>query len=293
MPTALVTGASGGLGRRIVGRLRANGWRVRALVHHAAVPDADEAVQGSLLEPDACAEAVEGCDAVLHAAATTHARSERRYRAVNVEGTRALVEATRAAGIDRFVLLSTRTASPASGWYGESKLAAERIVSVSGLRWTILRLAEVYGAGQGEGVDDVIARARAGRLIVLPGNGESELCPLHVDDAALACANTLDADSAVGRTFVVGGDCLTLRELAERCIARSNSQSRTIKVPWAVLVGVSVAARVLPLPMYPDQVKRLRAAKPTARAAVLAELSVTPRLLDDWLRATGPARIGS
>jgi NADH dehydrogenase len=284
MPTVLVTGASGGLGRRIVERLHANGWRVRALVHHADVPDADEAVHGSLLDGDACAEAVAGCDAVLHAAAITHARRAQRYHAVNVDGTETLVAATRAAGIDRFVLLSTRTAGPTSGWYGQSKLAAERIVSASELRWTILRLAEVYGAGEGEGVDDVLARARAGRPIVLPGNGDSELCPLHVDDAALACANSLDTDGAVGRTYVVGGDCLTLRELAERCIALSGSRSRTVNVPWAVLGAAAVAARAFPLPIYPDQVKRLRAAKPAAQAAALAELAVTPRLLDDGLR---------
>jgi nucleoside-diphosphate-sugar epimerase len=220
----------------------------------------------------------------MHGAAVTHARRARSYREVNVDGTQHIVKAAAAAGVERFVLLSSRTAGPASGWYGESKLAAEHVVAAAPFRWTILRLAEIYGTGSREGVDDIVDRARAGRVIVLPGGGESEVCPLHADDAARACAHALDAEGALGQTIVLGGGCLTLRELAARCIELAGSRSRTVNVPWGVLGVAAFAARALPLPLYPDQVARLRAEKRKPSPTALADLGVTPRELADGLR---------
>lgn len=257
---------------------------MRALVHRTGVPGADETVDGSLLEPASCRAAVSGCQAVMHGAAVTHARRARSYREVNVDGTQHIVKAAAAAGVERFVLLSSRTAGPASGWYGESKLAAEQVVAAAPFGWTILRLAEVYGTGGREGVDDIVARARAGRTIVLPGRGESGVCPLHVEDAARACVNALEAEGALGQTIVLGGRCLTLREFAERCIELAGTRSRTVKMPWGMLGVAALAARVVPLPLYPDQVARLRAEKRKPSATALSDLGVTPRELADGLR---------
>jgi nucleoside-diphosphate-sugar epimerase len=281
----LVTGGSGLLGRGIVHRLRIDGWQVRVLVHRSEIDSADEVCRGSLLDPAACAEAVAGCTAVVHAAGATHARTERAYRQTNVEGTRRLVAAARAAGTTRFLLVSSRTAGPGSGWYGATKLAAEQLLEGSGLAWTIVRLPEIYGAGGREGVEDIIARAKAGKTVFLPGRGETELCPMHVDDATTACANALGTEAAIHATYVLGGRCLTLRDFAKRCIHLAGSGSRIVSVPWPVVRVAAAAARFAPLPLTPDQPARLRAPKSRPPEMPPAELSVTVRPLDEGLRS--------
>jgi len=187
--------------------------------------------------------------------------------------------------VGRLLLISSRTAGADSGWYGATKLAAERLVSASGLAWTIVRLPEVYGAGGRDGVDGVIERARDGRLVLVPGAGESELCPMHIDDAVTACVNALTSDDAAEKTYVVGGSCLSVREFAERCIDAAASRSRILNLPWPLLHAAAAAARFLPLPLAPDQPARLRAAKPIPPPDVAAELSFNVRPLREGLDA--------
>jgi nucleoside-diphosphate-sugar epimerase len=282
--TVLVTGAAGNLGGRLVARLQADGLRVRALTHRRRVPAADEEARGSILDDESCAEAVSGCAAVLHAAAVTHARREASYRDVNVAGTDNLVRAAEAAGVRRFLLVSSRTASERGGWYSRSKLDAERIVTASSLAWTIVRLPEVYGARSREGIDDIIAKVRRGKPVLVPGRGDSELCPLHVDDAVSACANALLLERAIGKAYTVGGRCLTVREFTQRCIAAAGSSSRIVPVPWAILRLVAAIGRFSPLPVFPDQVDRLRVPKPRPAEDASSELSFAVRALDDGLR---------
>jgi hypothetical protein len=94
----------------------------------------------------------------------------------------------------------------------------------------------------------------------------------------------LEAEGALGQTIVLGGRCLTLREFAERCIELAGTRSRTVKMPWGMLGVAALAARVVPLPLYPDQVARLRAEKRKPSATALSDLGVTPRELADGLR---------
>ena len=83
-------------------------------------------------------------DIVIHFAGVTHASDEQQYWKVNLEGTRRLAEVTHANGCRRFVYVSTRCATPGSGAYGESKLAAEQ--ELQKLDWRsllIVRPAEI------------------------------------------------------------------------------------------------------------------------------------------------------
>jgi nucleoside-diphosphate-sugar epimerase len=279
----LVTGASGGVGRALLPVLRASGWRTRALVHRRPVEGADETTTGDLADLTGLEAAVHGADAVVHLAAVTHARSPHAYDRVNVEGTLRLLTAARAGGAGRFLHVSTRAIDPTGGAYSRSKAAAERAVRESGLAFTIVRLPEVYGAGGGEGVDAVVARARSGRPILVVGDGADEVCPIPLEDAVAALAAALEREQAVGKTYTLAGECMTLRAFAERCAAAFGTQSRIAGVPVPVVAALSRLARVAPLPLAPDQLDRLRAPKPGSDPTARDDLGFAPRRLEEAL----------
>lgn len=275
----LVTGGSGTVGRCLVTTLRIAGRRVRALVHQRAV-GADEIVAGDLRDPATAARAAAGVDVVVHLAAVTHARDPRAYD-FNIDGTRTLLAAAGAGGVRRFVHVSTTAIDERGGRYSRSKAAAEAAVSGAGLEWVIVRLPEIYGAGGREGVDGIIGRARAGRPIPVVGTGSDEVCPVHVDDAVAALAAAIDAPA--GRVYTLAGDCTSVREFAREVIGLTGSRSRVVSVPVAAVAVASRLARVVPLPLYPDQLARLRAPKSRDAASARADLGFAPRSLRDGL----------
>jgi NADH dehydrogenase len=222
---------------------------------------------------------------VLHLAARTHARRAARYAEANVEGTRRLLDAAGAAGVSHFLLVSTRAVSVDGGAYSVSKRHAESLVRQSGLSHTIVRLPEVYGAGATEGVDAIIARARRGAAIPLVGRGSDEVCPVHVDDVVSALAAALERRPE-GKTYTIAGECMTLRQFVHRCRTELGSTSRVMPVPAPVVAGLCQLARLIPLPLYPDQLRRLRAPKPGGSREVELALGFTPRPLSEGLRDT-------
>lgn len=116
-PKILVTGASGQLGRWLIRELIKSGYQIRA--HYRSrkkaakyCPDGVEPVFGDIIEPSWLAGAVKGCDIVIHCAARVSVRPLSRadtagmYK-VNVDGTRAVVNACRKTGVKRLVHVSS------------------------------------------------------------------------------------------------------------------------------------------------------------------------------------------
>jgi NADH dehydrogenase len=281
----LVSGAAGGVGSALVPRLRACGWRVRCLVHRRQVASADEIVAGDLDDAASLMHAVAGVDAIVHLAARTHARRTGDYEDTNVAGTRRLLHAAGNAAIRRFLLVSTRAIAASGGAYSRSKLAAENLTKASGLEWTIVRLPEVYGADSREGVDRIIELARRGATIPLVGRGADLVCPIHLGEAAEAITAALGASQATRAVYTLAGECLTARRFTETCIEEFGEASRIVYIPVPLLVALGLAARVAPLPLYPDQLARLRSQKPTLSPEAGPDLGFAPLPLRDGLRA--------
>src|SRR5258708_6025800 len=109
----LVTGASGFLGGHVVELLSKRGDQVRALVRttsnrrHLESLANVELFEGSIEQVERVAEALEGVEAVVHAAGLIKARSTDEFFAVNVGGTSTIVEAARRRGLKRFVFVSS------------------------------------------------------------------------------------------------------------------------------------------------------------------------------------------
>jgi nucleoside-diphosphate-sugar epimerase len=279
----LVTGASGAIGSRVVEELRRKEWPVRCLVRRRPVENADDLVRGDLGDGSTLDAAVHGAAVVLHLAAVTHARRSRDYIETNLVGTRRLLEAAARHGVRRFVHGSTRSISEAGGAYSVSKRLAEQAVRAAPVEHTIVRLSEMYGGAGSEGIDRIVSRARRGMAIPIVGDGADRVCPMHVDDAVAALAGAVAAPVASGRTYALGGECLTIREFAEACARAFSSESRVRPVPVAAVMALGLLGRVLPLPIYPDQLARLRAEKAPVSPQAESELGFRTRPLTEGL----------
>jgi len=163
--TILVTGGTGLVGSRLLQRLVAAGIDCRALVRSGKqVPDGVVPVEGDILEPESLARALVGVSAVVHLAAVLRTPDEDDIWKVNLDGTRNLIAAAQqhAPGA-RIIMASTglvyddggthpaRESDPTNptAAYPASKVAAERELRESGLTWSVLRFAFVYGDADG------------------------------------------------------------------------------------------------------------------------------------------------
>src|SRR5260370_7944375 len=150
-----ITGATGFVGRHLARSLSYCGHELVLIAR--GVDGRDRPVRrihgaqfqsDPVTDEDALARAFEGCDAVAPCAGINREMGGQTYRRVHIEGTQAVVNAARRAGVKRIALMSFLRARPDCGsGYHESKWLAEQLVRDSGLDYTILKAGVVYGRG--------------------------------------------------------------------------------------------------------------------------------------------------
>ncbi len=177
-----VTGGTGFVGSRFVELAAAEGHRLQALTRrpqeaHAGV----RWIEGALEDTDSLRRLVTGCDCLVHIAGVINSPDADAFERGNVQGTLAVLAAATAAGVTRFVHVSSLAArEPALSRYGASKSASEELVEGSGLDWVIVRPPAVYGPGDRETLE--LFRMAKLRLMLLPPRGRVSM--IHVDDLA-------------------------------------------------------------------------------------------------------------
>ncbi len=264
----LVTGASGLLGATTAAALVARGDTVTTLQRRPSGVAGAHDVRGDLADAAALRRACEGVDAVVHLAAKVALTGpEEEYQAVNVEGTRALLAAARAAGATRFVQVSSPSvahtgaslvgegAGPADpvrarGPYARTKAAAELLALAAdapGFAVVAVRPHIVWGPGDTQLVGRVVERSHAGRMVVI-GDGAALIDTTYLDDAAAAMVAALNAaahDDAHGRAFVVSSaQPRTVGELLAKMALAGGAPvpTRQIPTPAASAAGHAVEA---------------------------------------------------
>src|SRR5438105_3133565 len=179
LPTLAITGGTGFVGSHLLTAARAQGYQVRALTRGWRPPQPGIVwVEGALDRPDSLIALCSEADAVIHIAGLINAPDRAGFEAVNVGGTAATLDAAHAAGIRRFIHISSLAArEPELSDYGWSKARAERVVAASGLDWTIVRPPAVYGPGDRE-TFELFRMAKRG-LVALPPGGRFSV--IHVE----------------------------------------------------------------------------------------------------------------
>ena len=195
-----------------------------------------KAVTGDLLEPEKYAAELAGIDVVCHLAALTGKATPEEMESINVEGTRVLLEAARAAGVKRFVHVSTiavRFPEKRHYPYGRTKERAEEVVRSSNMDWAIVRPTIVLGPGSGWG-KKLLALASA-PIPFLFGSGRTRMQPVDVRDVARFLAEMLVMPSLGRVTVEIGGpDVLTFDEFITKVRAR---RTPILHIPASPLVA--------------------------------------------------------
>lgn len=255
----VVTGASGFVGGAVVGRLRADGIAVRPVVRTPGKGGPD-AVCGPALGPEAdWMPVLAGAAAVVHAAAHVHiepaggeaARAD--FHRINVDGTRRLAEQAAAAGVRRFLFISsigvngpradrpfTEDDKPApQGSYAESKLEAEtalrEVCGRTGMEWVVIRPPLVYGP-HAPGNFARLVRWMA-RGVPLPlGAVHNRRTLVAIDNLVDLIVTCLHSEAAAGQLFLAGdGESLSTPELLRTVAQARGRHARLLPVPVALL----------------------------------------------------------
>ena len=257
----LITGAGGFLGGRAAEVLSQRyNWDVVSLVREPRGAFRLARWPGEIALGDVCSRAdmdrvTRGCDAVIHCAVGTSWKPEE-VRKVTVDGTRTVAEASLAAGVKRFVHISTlfvhrRDGSgtldestplepPATDDYGRNKLLAEKAlgdVASRGLATVILRPTRIYGPFSKTFVVSPLNAISDGRFAV-GGDPDVPANMVYVDNVVLAMARAIEAgDERAGSAYLVTDDeQVSLREFYQYF---ATTIDRTVRVLPASSNGAS------------------------------------------------------
>ena len=274
---ALVTGATGMVGRHIAERLLADGWTVRAMVRDPAGAAARElselgveTVRGDVLDQPSFVAAARGREVIFHAAAEIMTRGWEAYRTVNVDGTRNAISAAAAAGARLLQVSSVAVYGSATRYLGEregtktsedlpllplhersyyarSKRESEELVMAAhaaGRIWAAaVRPDVIYGRYDRQFVPRIARFLRFG-VVPLVGGGRSTLAVVHASAVADGAIRAATSDIAAGRAYNLANDFdVTVREFFTYGARGLGVTPRFVSMPPAVAHGGLRAAK--------------------------------------------------
>lgn len=213
----LVTGGTGTLGRLVVGRLLETGADVRVLSRSPRPGTPYAPVRGDLTTGAGLERAVDGVSTVVHLA------SDFRRPKGDVEGTRRLTQAARAAGAGHLVFISIVGVDRHPYFYYRAKYEAERVVAASGLPYTILRTTQFHDFAL------FLAQSLA-RLPVVPVPAGWRMQPVDTSEVAERLVALASAAPA-GRVPDMGGpEILPARDLVRACLSAAGRRRPLVSV---------------------------------------------------------------
>jgi nucleoside-diphosphate-sugar epimerase len=270
--SVLVTGATGFVGAALVARLALDGLAVRAVVRNKVSPTTAkiDVVRVSELSAETdWSDALANMDAVIHLAARVHVMTDTandpltEYRRVNVEGTLNLANQAAAAGIKRFIFMSSikvngektvlnpflaDDAPDPQDPYGISKYEAEqgllRLAAETGMEVTIIRSPLVYGPGVKANFLSMMRWLKRG--IPLPfGAIQNKRSLVALDNLIDLIAICIHHPAAANQIFLVSDDeDLSTTELLCRMGHALDRPARFIRLPAAAIkVGAALLGR--------------------------------------------------
>ena len=276
----LITGATGFIGSRLAETCKTRGFDVVALGQENN--DVERGRNSNLrrigvtvasldLGSDAALGAqLSGVDVVFHLAAAQHEmnKPDSHFWAINVEGTRRLLEASVAAGVRRFVHGSTigvygvpkvavideNTPLDPDNIYGVTKRAGEQLVLENGSRLpvTVVRISETYGPGDRRLLK--LFRSIKSRKFFLIGGCENIHQPIYVDDLVDVLLLAGESPGAVGEVFVApGAERLTTEQMCREIASALDTSLPPFRVPmFPMLTAAIVLEKTLrPLGIQP------------------------------------------
>ena len=186
--------------------------------------------------------AMVGVDVVYHLAGVERRGVRDDLLETDIQGTRAVVTAAAEAGVDRFFAVSHLGADRASAYpVLKAKAIGEEHIRRSGIDYTILRTAIIFGPG--DGFTTGLAQLLHGLpfIFMLPRNGETLLQPLWIEDLVTSLTWALDDDDTRQRVYEIGGpEFLSLRQVVEQIMLQSGTHRILVSAHPVVLRRLTV-----------------------------------------------------
>jgi len=244
----LVTGGTGFIGKALIRHLVEMGYPVRTLIRPSprspSLPRGvavDVAVSG-LNDERGLRAAMVGVDTIYHLASSEWRGPRASLLEVDIQGTRAVVQAATDAGVERIFYVSHLGADRASAYpVLKAKAIAEEFIRRSELTYTILRSAVVYGPN--DALTSGLARILSVSpfMFLLPGGGDVQLQPLWVEDLVTCLTWSIDDLETYNRTIDIGGpEYMSFREIIGLVMQETGIRRRLVNLPPPYLRGLTV-----------------------------------------------------
>jgi nucleoside-diphosphate-sugar epimerase len=246
-----VIGGTGFTGKRVVKLLREERVATRCLVRPTSNWSAEgvETVTGSLEDRDSLLRALTGVDTLLMIASLGFGHAPN------------LLEAALQAGVSRAVFVSTTSIftqlNPASK---SVRLAAEKAIAESGLRYTILRPTMIYGTRDDRNMARLIRFIGRSPIVPVAGSGQYLQQPVYVDDVARAVLLAAANERTVGGAYnIPGATAVTFDEVVDTIARKLGRRVRKVHLPlWPVVRTLRATESLgLRLPLKSEQFLRL------------------------------------
>jgi dihydroflavonol-4-reductase len=270
----LVTGGNGFIGSVVVRTLIAEGHDVRCLLRPTSQIDRIAGLEferavGDVRDAASVSAALDGCDAVIHMASLSawDQIDSPLMDEVVIGGTQNVLDAAKARPGTRVVFVSSILAVNGSSkphefdesaeWtltdrslsYSNCKRKAEAMCHkavADGVEVVIVNPGEVYGPNDTALITacNLIDFAKSKPVLVC--NGGTSV--VYVDDVALAIVRALERGRS-GERYILGGDNLTVKQLAELCLELLGQRKLVVKVPNRVIKAITAVATRLHIPL--------------------------------------------
>jgi NADH dehydrogenase len=212
MSTILVTGGTGFIGQALVRHLADAGYHVRILLRASSQsPNLPRSVPvevavSSLADERGLRASMVGVDTVYHLAGAEWRGAYASLMEIDIQGTQNVVAAAADARVGRLFFVSHLGADRASAYpVLKAKAIAEEYIRRSGIDYTIMRAAIVYGRSDGFTTGLAQLLSSIPRFFLIPGDGESLLQPLWVEDLATCLTWALDDERTYNQMYEIGG----------------------------------------------------------------------------------------
>lgn len=234
----LVTGGTGFIGKALVRSLVRAGYSVRVLIRPSPrTPDLPRGVPvevavTSLHDLRGLKAAMVGVEAIYHLAGVERRGAYADLVKVDIQGTQNLARVAAEAGVKRLFFISHLGADRASAYpVLKAKAIAEEFIRRSGVDYTILRTALVYGYNDGFTTALAKLLASVPYVFFVPGNGRTLIQPLWVEDLATCLTWALEDDNTRNETYEVGGpEYFTFLQVVEMVMQACGIRRRLVHI---------------------------------------------------------------
>jgi uncharacterized protein YbjT (DUF2867 family) len=278
MTTILLTGATGFLGEHVIRRLLGSGSDIQAFVRPSSRTEwlRKQGVGlrfGDLAERSDLERALRGVDVLLSIAS------------LGLGYAANILTAVQSAGLVRAVFVSstsifTQLSMPSK----PVRVQAERLITESGLHYTILRPTMIYGSPRDRNIWRLISYLRQWPVIPVVGRGDALQQPVFVEDVATAVVRAVGAEHAIGKAYnLAGASPLSFVQMIDTvCTRLGRNVARIYLSPGMARMGAAMFSR-LGMRITPEQIARIMEDKAFDISPAVRDLRFSPLDFDAGL----------